>query len=182
MLNARRVDKKFWLSGGWQNIPVDIDWIKTENIRAVLDLQYTSDDDRNIYSYIRDMLADEKIEYHNILMYDGDWNTDLPAIFLEGEGVLSVWDMAFDAKKDRILIKCGAGASRSVSQYLNYICYRDKISAIEAFGNLVDFEAKWVLVNAPRNFVPSSPDPCFTKYLMDKYPVIESAFGEIDRE
>lgn len=182
MLNARQVDKKFWLSGGWQDIERDINWIKTENIRAILDLQFTSDDDRNTYTYVCDMLADEGIEYRHILMYDGDWNTDLPAIFLEGENQLEIWDTTFTGKKDRILIKCAAGASRSVSQYLNYICYRDKIDPLTAFGNLVDYEAKWAMINAPRNFYPANPDPSFTSYLKKKYPIIESAFGEIERE
>jgi hypothetical protein len=182
MLNARRVDSKFWISGGWQDIERDIQWAKTENIRAILDLQYTSDDDQNIASYIRDLLADEGIEYYNILMYDGDWNTDLPAIFLEGENRLELWDTKFTGKKDRILIKCGAGCSRSVAQYLNYICYRDKFDVKDVYGNLVDYEAKWALVNSPRNFYPSSPDPCFTSYLKKKYSVIESSFGEIERE
>ena len=180
MLNPRQIDKKFWVSGGWQNVPVDIQWLKAENIRAVLDLQYTPNDDDSRPNFIFGILSEEDIVYSYIKMYDGDYNWDIGAIFDLGESYLRIWDSFITEKKSRILIKCGAGVSRSVAHYLNYVCFRDKISFREALANFRDAENEWAKVNADQNFWPASLDPSFVDYLNKKYPVKESAFGEIE--
>jgi hypothetical protein len=179
MLNPRQIDKKFWISGGWQNAPIDIQWLKTENIRAVLDLQFTPNDDDSRPDFIFDMLDEEDIAYSHIKMFDGDYNWDLKEILDLGEALLKDWDLTYTKKKDRILIKCGAGVSRSVAHYLNYICGRDEICFADALANFRNAEIEWAKINADLNFWPASPDYSFKDYLNKKYPIKESAFGEI---
>lgn len=180
MLNSRKVDNKFYISGGWQDIERDTEWLKTENIRAVLDMQYTPYDSLNVPNFIKGYLADEGIEYHYILMYDGEWNDNLASIFKEGENILEKWDTTFTNKKDRILVKCAAGISRSVSQYLNYICKRDNLPYTQAFNEFGKREAKWAWINNDIDFWNGSPGPWFAHFLKLKYPMNGSAFGEID--
>jgi hypothetical protein len=181
MLNAKKVDKKFWISGGWQDIERDIEWLKTENIRAILDMQYTPSDDPNLYRYVAGLVREEGILYHNILIYDGDYNYNVGELFDEGADYLEKCDKGFTDKKDRILVKCGVGASRSVAMYLNYICKRDSLDLIEAFTNLQNAEDSWALLNGGANFYPAMPDISFITYLAKKYPVQKSAFGDIER-
>ena len=182
MLNARPIDNKFWVSGGWENVERDIKWLKEHNIRAVLDLQYTLDDNPNLPIFVKNRLADEGIEYHSILMWDGEWNYSVHAIFLEGENKLELWDTTFTGKKDRILVKCGAGISRSVSQYLNYICFRDKVSFADALAEFSRAEYKWASMYAETNFWPGSPDWCFRSLLARKHSRNGSIFGEVVRD
>jgi hypothetical protein len=113
-------------------------------------------------------------------MYDGEWNTTLDDIFDEGAQTLKNWDETFNKKRDRILIKCGAGTSRSVSQYLNYICARDNITFMEAYGDYRNSEDKWAEAYANRDYWPGMPSPAFLYYLSEKYPRTHSEFGEIE--
>lgn len=181
MLNARKIDRKFFISGGWQDIERDTKWIKTENIRAILDVQYTNYDSPNVPGYIKNHLKDEDIQYEYILMHDGEGNDSLENIFTKGQEILTDWDNQFTNKKDRILIKCGAGVSRSVSQYLNYRCYRDSISFRDAYEQFRDNEDRWANIYADENFWPGMPSREFVKYISEKYPTNDSAFGEVVR-
>lgn len=180
MLNARKIDSKFYISGGWQHIERDTEWLKTENIRAVLDLQYTPWDEKNVPEHVKDYLEDNDIAYHYIIMEDG-WDSNLSSLFEAGETMLAYWDSLFSNRKDRILIKCGAGVSRSVSQYLNYICKRDEIPFQEAYRDYRNKEDKWANIYAEENYWPGMPTIEFVQFLDKKYPSEKkSLFGEVE--
>jgi hypothetical protein len=180
MLNRRQVDNKFYISGGWQNIERDIEWLKANHVRGILDMQFTPYDEPNVPDFIKAYLADQGIEYHYILMYDGDWNQNLEALYSEGETVLANWDQKYTNRKDRLLVKCAAGISRSVSQYLNYICKRDNIPYRKAEDNLARTERNLLYTDADGTFDwIGGPGPWFTQFLSNKYPIVGSAFGEV---
>lgn len=170
MFNIRRVDKKFYISGGWENIERDAEWLKTENIRAVLDLQYTIDDNTNVPNFVKTYLVDEGIEYEYIQMYDASYNRDIAGLYERGQSILEAWDNKFTNKKDRILIKCAGGVSRSVSHYLNYICKRDNISYIEARENLWQRERELMGYSDGTFFWMGEPNLAFEVFLSAKYP------------
>jgi len=183
MLNARRVDDKFFISGGWQDIERDTEWLKMENIRAVLDMQYVPYDSANLPYFVKSYLADEGIEYLSIPMYDGEMNENLAELYTLGENTLEDWDKRFTHKRDRILVKCAAGISRSVSQYLNYICKRDGLTYWRAESEFSKREAKWAMSYGDRDFWPGGPGPWFTHFLTKKYinnGPQGSAFGDVE--
>lgn len=162
MLNARPIDK-FYLSGGWQNVPLDAAMLKRENVRAVLDLQYTSDDDPSAPLYVKGELAKVDIEYEFILMRDGDGDAapqNLPFIFNWGAGILTGWNLRFTDPKDRILVKCGSGISRSSAMLIAAYGYMRQWSYQQSLTYIRNKEQ-----NAPSLFMQSSPNPVFADYL-----------------
>jgi protein-tyrosine phosphatase len=167
MLNIRKIDK-FWLSGGWQDLDEDIKFLKENKFRAVLDLQFTYYDEVNTAD-IQEML--DTIEYKAIPMMDGDGN-NLREIFQEGYDFLIDADSFYTEKKDKILVKCGAGVSRSSAMLIAYFCESRRMSFREA-KNYVrvqedkDWNMQW----------HADPAPIFQFFLRNKYPE-SSVFGE----
>jgi protein-tyrosine phosphatase len=172
MLNIRKVDKKFFLSGGWQNIFLDIQQLKSFKISAVLDLQYTTIDE--IDDTVPIALTKEGIEYKRINMYDGEYNADLAKILDEGAEWLSVMELKVD--ENNILVKCGAGVSRSAAMLINYLCMSRRLTFHEVRNSIRTTEenGKWL----SGMVLGISLDPSFTYELSKRYPEYGSAFGE----
>jgi len=170
MLNLRPVDDKFYLSGGWTDVPEDGKWLKLNNFRAVLDLQFTPDDyTARSFQYIKDELQDLSIEYFAVPMTDGE-NYDLDYTFRATSNQLEFWDGQFTERRDKILVKCGVGVSRSVAVLIDYFCKRDRLTYTEAK----------IRVSKPDRFfsmLPVGIHPDLEWYLRNRYPDL-SAFGE----
>lgn len=138
MINLRSINK-FYLSGGWSGIQKDIEYLKTLNIKAILDLQATpSDVDSSEMSgainFIKETVKESGIDYLMLPMSDDEFNVDLGTVLYEGTKFLSEMEKKYPAKKEKILIKCGAGISRSPAQLINYLCQTRSMSFIDALS------------------------------------------------
>lgn len=172
VLNLRKIESKFYLSGGWQNIEKDVEYLADNGFKAVIDVQFTPDDEVDTND-ILEMLADEGIAYQSIWMYDSDYNQDLDGILNTSAEYLTEADEYFINKKDKILVKCGAGVSRSAAILINYLCQSRRLTFDEALNYVRNQEQK--------NFdymLGVSLEPSFACRLRQKYPETESAFGE----
>ena len=172
MLNLRKIENKFYLSGGWQNIEKDVAYLADNGFKAVIDVQFTPDDDVNTND-ILEKLADEGIAYQSIWMYDSEYNQDLDGILDTSAQYLTEADEYFTNKKDKILVKCGAGVSRSAAILINYLCQSRRLEFLEALN--------YVRTQEQKNFdymLGISLDPSFTFHLLKKYPTTFSAFGK----
>lgn len=170
MLNLRPVDDKFYLSGGWTDVPEDAKWLKFNNFRGILDLQFTPDDyTAKSFHYIKDELEDLSINYFAVPMTDGE-NNDLDYTFRATSNQLELWDGEFTHRRDKILVKCGVGVSRSVAVLIDYFCKRDRLTFTEAK----------IRVSKPDQFnlsiLPIGINPALEQYLHSRYPDL-SAFG-----
>jgi protein-tyrosine phosphatase len=173
MLNLRKVDNRFYLSGGWQDIFLDVQRLKLNKIGAVLDLQYTFVDE--IDNTVPDALEKEGIEYKRINMYDGEYNQNIGKIFDEGAEWLAVAELKVEPKKF-ILVKCGAGVSRSAAMLINYLCMARRLTYSEVLNNIkvTEENGKWL----SGMMLGVSLDPSFDYELKKRYPDYDSAFGE----
>jgi hypothetical protein len=174
MINFRPIDNKFCLSGGWIDVPKDAKWLKINGFRAILELQFTQIDytDKSFY-FIRDTLEDLSIEYFAVPMNDGE-NYNINRLFEITRNQLQEWDSKFTRNRDKILVKCGVGVSRSVAVLIDYYCYRDRLTYSEA---------KIKISNVDKyNYggLPISIEETFVRFLKSKYPDI-SAFGEKEK-
>lgn len=137
MLNLRRIDKKFFLSGGWENPMEDVLILKNLGIGAVLDLQYTPDDhkfNKEAEQRIKAILEHNEIEYWITPMFDGE-QEHIEDIFTEGHDALFSWLGTLDSKT-RLLVKCGNGVSRSPAMLIYFYCQEMNMS-YEAAYNLI---------------------------------------------
>jgi len=173
MLNLRRVDKRFYLSGGWQDIFIDVLQLDRHKIRAVLDLQYTMIDE--IDNTVPEALKKEGIAYKRINMYDGEYNQNLGQILDEGAEWLSVMELKIEPKAF-ILVKCGAGVSRSAAMLINYLCMSRRMTYDEASQGIhtIEENGRWL----SGMILGVSLDPSFDYELRKRYPEYGSAFGE----
>lgn len=171
MLNIRPIDGTFYLSGGWIDVPKDARRLNLNFFRAVLDLQFTPDDfTTKSNAFIKDTLSDAGIEYTAIPMYDGD-NNNLITIFDVTYNQLHAWKERFKGPRDKILVKCGVGVSRSVAVLINYYCAEERLTFTEAkqrIGNVDKYNY---------GGLPISIHPDLEHYLHGRYPDL-SAFGE----
>src|SRR3989304_8008242 len=147
MLNLRQIDYKFYLSGGWQNVPKDLDELKYLGIKAILDLQfipwetmYDKNDTLSSIKFITDEAKEEDIHYEAILMRDDEHNVYLPDLLLQGYEFIASMEKVFSKRKDKILIKCGAGISRSPAMLINYLCIKNRWSYVEALNYIREKE------------------------------------------
>lgn len=127
MYNFRQVDKQFFLSGGWQNLPEDVKFLEENRIEAVLDLQFTPADDETAPAGVNAALATVGIDFAYLTMYDvtlfgTDMGYDIEDAFIKGIKVLT----EFAEKYDRVLVKCGVGMSRSPAMLAAYLCDSNK--------------------------------------------------------
>lgn len=168
--NFRKVDNKFCLSGGWNNLPENVKFLQANNIKAVLDLQFLPDD--SVYSasqqeamilYIRDELEKVGIRYKIVKMRDDEFNLDLEYAFTEGSLFLIDAEEDFADKGDKILVKCAAGISRSPSMLINYLCASRRISYLEALQYVRENEEKYGV------WFGASPNMFFAEHLKNKY-------------
>lgn len=173
MRNLRKVEKNYYLSGGWQDIFLDVERLRVNKIVAVLDLQYTLIDE--IDDTIKDTMEREGINYKQVRMYDGEYNQNLSGILDETEEWLAVQELKI-SPKENILVKCGAGVSRSAAVLINHLCIAKRLTYFEAL-NLVrnnEEHGRWL-----SGFEwPVSLDPSFQYELNKRYPEYDSAFGE----
>jgi len=173
MLNFHQIDNKFCLSGGWTNIEKDALWLKINNIKAVLELQFTPDFGpayTQLFEYIKEELSKSNIEYFAVPMYDGP-NSDIESIFDTTYEKLQEWEHQFNKRFEKILVKCGVGVSRSVATLIHYYCVRDRLTYDEALFRVqrADYSGE---------LLPISIERFFDLYLRTKFPEYESAFGE----
>lgn len=179
MLNLRNIDGKFNLSGGWVDVPEDVKWLSSAGFVAVLDLQFTkllsSAEDFRIQSkFIGDTCLSKGIDYQAIQMNDG-FNSNLGEIFNAAYQHLDIWDKLFVGKRDRILIKCGVGVSRSPSILIYYYCRRDNISFKEARDRISSTD--WQITNMG---LPIYISQEFEMWLKERFPDDPSVFGEVE--
>lgn len=174
LFNIRPVDSKFWLSGGWADVPEDSKWLALNEFRAVLDLQFVPPVDTYFYAssgYIKDELEKQGINYLAIPMADGE-NPNLKSIFEVGYNQIIDWDEKFTHRRDKILIKCGVGVSRSVAMLINYYCVKERLTFTESREKIRRVERfNGVLL-------PISIDSVLEQFLRNSYPDMSSAFGE----
>lgn len=144
LLNYRRVNDKFSISGGWRNIYDDTDFLVSENIVAVLDLQYLEYDEQSAISVVTNALAAEDIEHHVIRFADGGYENELYTRNAIDKGVEIIEDLVerFPDRKQRILIKCAAGISRSTTMFIAYHCEKNRWTYDEGRAYLWDCETK----------------------------------------
>jgi len=171
ILNLRKIDK-FWLSGGWQNVipEGDIAQLKANRIKAVLDLQFLPAERNSQYEkdnlaaqkFLFDVLKKHGIEYAMLPIADDEYNDDLEGIFNAGHEFLSAMEEKYPDKRDAILVKCGAGVSRSASMLINHLCETRRMSYVEALNYVRDKESAYVEFGA-------SPHPFFAKFLKGKF-------------
>lgn len=170
MLNLRPIDEKFYLSGGWTDVPKNAKWLEFNHFRAILDLQFTpSDFTSKSESFIFSILDELGIKYAAVLMSD-DENNDLKRLFDKTSDILEEWDGLYKGRRDKILVKCGAGVSRSVAVLIDYYCKRDRLTYSEA---------KAIISKVDRyNYggLPIGIHPYLENYLRNTYPET-SAFG-----
>lgn len=165
MLNARPIDK-FYLSGGWQNLPLDVAMLQKSGVKFVLDLQYTLDDEHEkMTTGIRTALEEVGIEYYYITMYDGDFFAqDLHKIFSFGAGLLVGAELKYTDSKDKILVKCGAGTSRSPAMLIAAYGYLRKWSYQESLEYIRRNEK-----GTPGLLLGADPSRAFSDYLKSEF-------------
>ena len=169
LLNYRRVDPKFSISGGWDNLYENIDFLKSEKIVAVLDVQWVDWDSDNVIHQVKQACADEDIELVPIRFDDGI-NENMRRtreIIEQGRDEIERLVEKYPDKKQRILIKCAAGISRSPTMYLAYIAKRDRLIFEEAKATLDD--AEYRLGYGYGDFWGNSPNFFFRKILREMY-------------
>lgn len=171
MLNLRGIDGKFYLSGGWVDVPNDAKWLQLNEFRAVLDLQFTKDDYfPKSAQFIKDTLEYVGIDYYAIPMNDG-LNQNIDSLFEVGYNILDDWDKKYTHRRDKILVKCGVGVSRSVAMLANYYCTRDRLTFTEARSRIQRIDK----FNSGGLPIMIADELDF--YLRNEYPDL-SAFGE----
>jgi protein tyrosine phosphatase (PTP) superfamily phosphohydrolase (DUF442 family) len=161
MLNARRVDAKFWLSGGWQHLDNDTKNVKKTGIMAVLDLQFTPADSPEPTRAIESALSALGVEYHYIPMWDGPLGQNLADIFQESNTLLADFELRFPGPKEQLLVKCAAGQSRSVSVLVSHFCESRRWTYHEALNYIKKRDGYSPLT--------SDPNPVFATFLKRKY-------------
>ena len=170
MLNLRQIDKKFCLSGGWTNIPEDAERLAAFGFKAVLDLQFNLYEEPNWFTssvdFINVACSEFDIDYRFVQMND-DVNPGIASIYEKTYEILDSWDRLYTGKKDKILVKCGAGVSRSPSVLCYYYCKRDGISYIEARDRIREVDAvNNVYLYGP----PISINAFFEDFLKERFP------------
>lgn len=164
--NWRKIDK-FYLSGGWNNLPENIKFLTYNRIIAVLDLQFFDDGYFNntgaIIHAIKEELQNVGIDYLAIKMQDSELVWNLEEILNEGQEFLTAIEEKYPDKRDGILIKCAAGISRSPTMLINHLCISRRMSYLEALNYLRDKED-----NQGIQF-GSSPNYFFVNYLKKKF-------------
>jgi len=200
MLNFRCIGDRFALSGGWQHIGNDAQFLKDNSIFAVLDLQFTNEDSSFGITAVTEAMSKNTINFHCIRMEDSEFNPDFEGILEEAFGVLSEWEklldiQASDAAKivgktqlvglgissPKILVKCGAGNSRSVCVLIAYLCMSRRWSFEFAKNWVQNLEDDWLGINhAESHFFGAGigMEPFFTYKLRQLFPENISVFGE----
>lgn len=147
-INFRQVDNRFALSGGWLNIEDQARWLHENGFVAVLDLQFApvveSKAEAKYFSYskwtndfinaVDGALSEFGIEYHQIFMNDG-YNKNINAIYQESMDTLNSW--VDELPEGKILVKCAAGYSRSVSTLAQWYCENENLSGRAAINKIV---------------------------------------------
>lgn len=176
MLNYRRIDRKFSISGGWQDVPEDIDYLKDENIVAILDLQFTDNDSQAPVSYCYEQCQKAGIDYRALRMDDGETENTVQAmdIFQVGVEIIESLVEKYPDKKQRILIKCGVGVSRSPAMFIAYLCQTERWTYDEAKQVLDDSE--WDLMETGELTLATSLNPFFKYVLQGMYGRTEYEF------
>jgi hypothetical protein len=199
MLNFRCIGDRFALSGGWQDIEKDAKFLKDNNIFAVLDLQFTNEDSSLGIASVTEAMSKNLINFHFIRMFDSEFNPDFEGILEEAFGVLSEWEKALDIQASdaakiigksqlvslgfsspKILVKCGAGNSRSVCVLIAYLCMSRRWSFEFAKNWVQDLEDVWLGINhATSHFfgMGIGMESFFTFKLRELFPENISAFG-----
>ena len=161
MLNFRQTDNKFGLSGGWVNLNEDIKWLTIFKFKAVLDLQFSKFDyNRASILSIKEVCDETGIEYQALPLDDG-YNDDIGTRFEVAYATLLDWDTKFIGKTDRILVKSGAGISRSVATLAYFYCRRDLLSYKKVRTQIQsrDYSGQ-----------PIGVDSFFEKWLLERFP------------
>lgn len=143
MLNYREVDDKFAISGGWYDIERDIAFLKSKNITAILDMEFTDYSlDRREASKIAKICKANGIEYTSIPMEDSlNYSYEYTEkLIRQGTDKLIEYVDKHNDSNSRILVKCAAGISRSTTMYLSYTCHANKISFSNAYRKLQRIE------------------------------------------
>lgn len=169
MFNLRKISK-FWLSGGWQNFPYDVEELKANRIKAVLDLQFlparkgSADWKDNLAKekFLLDELGKQGIDHKLLPFADDEYNEDLEGTFIAGSKFLSEMEEKYPNKRDAILVKCAAGISRSASMLIYHLCNTQRMSYVEALNFVRDKESVYVEFGA-------SPNHYFAKFLKKKF-------------
>lgn len=173
LINFRHIDGKFWLSGGWYDVPEDTKWLSHVGFRAVLDLQHLPGTDPVSIATVAMYCTNNEILYHAIEMEDGE-NKALDKLYENAYDVLTSWDTMLDGFSDKILIKCGVGVSRSVSVYIYYLCMSRNWNFTQAYNFVRDRE----MFNGNRSTV--ALDIVLRTFLENKFGIEKkSAFGEV---
>lgn len=133
--------------------------LAANGVKYVLDLQFTPIDEyQTMTQEIKDVLEEQGIGYDYVALYDSSdpLIQHLPAIFAFGAGLLAGADSKFSDPKDHILVKCGAGVSRSPSMLIAYYGYARKWSYQESLTYIRNKEA-----GKPGLMLGSQPNPAF---------------------
>ena len=164
MYNLRQLNKYF-LSGGWQYPDLDAQILKDYGIVAVLDLQYTEEDDPSLAAQIKEKVEAAGMEYRSIPFSDWAMYTEhqLHDILENAHKQLTWWEDQFPYDGQYILIKCAAGISRSGTVYLYHTCKRDGASFHEALAEARDAEYGLTEFGI-------SPNNVFWNFLATKFP------------
>lgn len=141
MLNYRRINRKYCLSGGWSDIETDPDFLNDEGIAAVLDLQFTPDDDKGMALFLKDELDVYGIKYYSFPFADSETYTpnQLKHLFKSFDAILTDLENNL-LKRQSILVKCGAGVSRSPAALLYHLCKQNDTSYVEELWNMREAE------------------------------------------
>lgn len=162
MLNLRPIDK-FILSGGWEYIYYDVQRLKNLGVVAVLDLQFTPEDQGLAYAATTEACQDAGIAYKVVRMRDDEFNRDIENLFARTYNILDIWADEFPGEDQKILVKCGVGTSRSPAVLINYYCVANRWTFTEAKQYIEDAEADWSQLGL-------ALDPFFTYTLKNMYP------------
>jgi len=199
MLNFRCIGSRFALSGGWQNVGKDAQFLADNSIFAVLDLQFTPEDSSLGIAAVTEALRDKSINSLFIRMFDSEFNQDLLGIFEQAFETISRWEEELDIRASdaakistkpqlgglgnsspRILIKCGAGNSRSVCVLIAYLCMSKRWTFEFAKNWVQELEDDWLgISHAESHFfgVGIGMEPFFTFKLRELFPETTSVFG-----
>ncbi len=163
--NFRKIDK-FYLSGGWTQVPKNLSFLSHYNIKAILDVQWHPADWESMQSsreFISQQASTYEMQYIPLAMRDDEFNVNLDSALETGHEILKGWETQFPSKRDNILIKCAAGISRSPTMLIYHLCIERRMSYIEALTYIRAQESK--------NFTEfgSSPNPYFSQYLRNKF-------------
>ncbi len=168
--NFRKIDEKFYLSGGWSNLPQNIKFLQSKNVKAILDLQFLPEDvvwsanqQRGMIFYIKDELEKAEIEYKYIFMRDDELNNDFEDILIQGSTFLQQMEEKYPEKKEGILVKCAAGISRSPTLLINYLCESRRMNFYEGLNYVRKNEDRYGIGFG------ASPNYFFTEQLKKKY-------------